>query len=167
MVSPQTSKPRGRPPYDFLHDPERYAIAYVDALVALGVSETDAFKAAAAHIVGIPMGYRTVDSRRRRGRGLVEGGGLINYDRKTRIEGKAVTLRRKFKQSTAPEELVWRVTMGRAFLLALRGKDLYRCASKIEELAKSVGEVAYAQTVLSPLLAAKILHARFYDRRSD
>src|SRR5262249_20362051 len=113
------------------------------------------------------MGCRTVDSRRKRGRGLVQGGVLINYDRKTRIEGKAVTLRRKFKQSTAPEELVWRATMGRAFLLALRGKDLHRCASKIEELAKSVGEVAYAQTVLLPLLAAKILHARFYDRRSD
>jgi hypothetical protein len=103
--------------------------------VALGVSETDAFKAAAGHIVGIPMGCRTVDSRRKRGRGLVQGGVLINYDRKTKIEGKAVTLRRKFKQSTAPEELVWRVTMGRAFLLALRGKDLHRCASKIEELA--------------------------------
>ena len=98
---------------------------------------------------------------------MVQGGGLINYDRKTRIEGKAVTLRRKFKQSTASEELVWRVTMGRAFLLALRGKDLHRCVSKIEELARSVGEAAYAQAVLLPLLATKILHARFYARRSD
>jgi hypothetical protein len=75
------SAPRGRPPYDFVHDPERYAIAYIDALVALGVSETDAFKAAAARMV--------------------------------------------------------------------------------------VSEVAYAQTVLLPLLAAKILSARFYARRSD
>jgi hypothetical protein len=157
MVS--TSRPRGRPRYDFLHDPERYAIAYVDALVVLGVSETDAFKAAAAHIVGVPTGCRTVDPRRKRGRGVVQGGVLINYDRKIRIEGKAVTLRRKFKQSTAPEDLVWRVTMGRAFLLALRGKDLERCALKIEELAKSVNEAHYAQAELLPLLAAKFLHA--------
>jgi hypothetical protein len=159
MISPQTSRPRGRPQYDFLHDPERYAIAYVDALVVLGVSETDAFKAAAAHIVGIPTGCRTVGSRRKRGRGLVQGGMLINYDRKNRIEGKAVTLRRKFKQSTAPEELVWRVTMGRAFLLALRGRDLHRCASKIEELAKSVNEAHYAHAQLLPLLAAKFPQA--------
>jgi hypothetical protein len=167
MVSPQTGRPCGRPPYDFLGDPERYAISLIDALVVLGTSETDAFKIAAAQIVGIPMGCRTVDPRRKRGRGLVQGGELINYDRKIRIEGKAVTLRRKFKQSTAPEELAWRVTMGRAFLLALRGKDLHRCASKIEELAKSVNEAQYAQAVLLPLLAAKILHARFYDRRSE
>jgi hypothetical protein len=49
----------------------------------------------------------------------------------------------------------------------MRGKDLHRCALTIEELAKSVGEVAYAQTVLLPLLAAKILSAPFYARRSD
>jgi hypothetical protein len=167
MTKPQTDRPRGRPPYDFLNDPERYAIAYVDALVTLGVSETDAFKVAAAHIVGIPRGCRTVGPRRKRGRGLVQGGVLINYDRKTRIEGKAVTLRRHFKQSTAPKEVVWRMAMGRAFLLALRGKDLQRCPSKIMELAKSVNEAQYAQVVLVPQLAARILHARFYDRRSD
>jgi hypothetical protein len=167
VVTPRTGRPRGRPRYDFGHDPERYAIAYVEALVVLGISETDAFKVAAAHIVGIPVGSRPVEPQRKRGRGLVQGGVLINYDRKTRIEGKACTLRRKFKRSTAPEDLVWRVAMGRAFLLALRGNNLNGCASKIEELATSVGEAAYAQAVLLPLLAAKILHARFYARRSD
>ena len=98
---------------------------------------------------------------------MVQGGVQINYDRKTRIEGKASALRRKFKESMRPEEHVWRLAMGRAFLLAIRGKDLDRCASKIEELAEAVGEAQYAQAVLLPLLAAKILHARFYTRRSD
>lgn len=167
MVSPQTGRLRGRPPYDFLHDPERYAIAFIDALVAHGTSETNAFRIASAQIVGMPMGLRTIEPRRKRGRGVVSGGVQINYDGKTKIEGKATTLRRKFKRSMRPEEHVWRVTMGRAFLLALRGKDLHRCASKIEELAKSVGEARYAQAVLLPLLAAKILHCRFYARRSD
>ena len=168
MVSPQTGRPRGRPPYDFLRDPERYAIAYIDALGVLGTSETDAFKIAAAQIVGVPIGCRTVDPRRKRGRGLVGGGELVNYDNgPTTIVGKADTLRRKFKRPMSPEERVWRLAMGRAFLLALRGKDWDRCASKIEELAKSVGEAAYAQTVLLPLLAAKFLCTRFYARRSD
>jgi hypothetical protein len=162
MVSPQTSRPRGRPPYDFLHDPERYAIAYIDALVALGVSETDAFKAAAARMIGIPMGCRTVGPRRKRGRGLVQGGVLVNYDNgSTTIVGKADTLRRKFKRPMSPEEGMWCVAMGHAFLLALRGKDLHRCASKIEELAKSVGEAAYAQTELLPLLAARFFPPDF------
>ena len=97
----------------------------------------------------------------------MQGGVQINYDHKTTIEGRAVTLRRKFKRPMSPEEGMWRVAMGHAFLLALRGKDLHRCASKIEELAKSVGEAAYAQTVLLPLLAAKFLCTRFYARRSD
>jgi hypothetical protein len=162
MVSRQTSRPRGRPPYDFLHDPERYAIAYIDALVALGVSETDAFKAAAARMIGIPMGCRTVGPRRKRGRGLVQGGVLVNYDNgSTTIVGKADTLRRKFKRPMSPEEGMWRVAMGHAFLLALRGKDLHRCASKIEELAKSVGEAAHAQTELLPLLAARFFPPDF------
>ena len=168
MVSPQTSSPRGRPPYDFLRDPERYAISLIDALVVLGTSETDAFKIAAAQIVGIPMGCRTVGPRRKRGRGLVRGGLLVNYDYcSTTMVGKADTLRRKFKRSMSTEEHVWRLAMGRAFLLALNGKDLHPCASEIGELAESVGEAQYAQAVLLPLLAAKILYARFYARRSD
>ena len=168
MISPQTSRSRGRPRYDFLHDPERYAIPFIDALVVLGTSETDAFKIAATQIVGIPKGFRIVEPRRKRGRGLVQGGVLVNYDHgPTTINGRADTLRRKFKRPMNHQEGVWRVAMGRAFLLALRGKDLHRCASKIEELAKSVSEEAYAQAVLLPMLAAKILHARFYARRSE
>jgi hypothetical protein len=167
MVSPQTSRPRGRPRYDFLHDPERYAIPFIDALVVLGTSETDAFKIAATQIVGILTGFRIVEPWRKRGRGLVQGGVLINYDHgPTTIDGKADTLRRKFKRPMNHEEAVWRVAMGRAFLLALRGKDLHRCASKIEELAKSMGEEAYARVGLLPLLAARILDNRFYARRS-
>ena len=99
---------------------------------------------------------------------MVQGGVLVNYDNgSTTIVGKADTLRRKFKRPMSPEEGMWRVAMGHAFLLALTGNDLHRCASKIEELARSVGETAYAQAVLLPLLATKILHARFYARRSD
>ena len=93
---------------------------------------------------------------------MVQGGVLVNYDNgSTTIVGKADTLRRKFKRPMSPEEGMWRVAMGHAFLLALRGEDLHRCASKIEELAKSVGEAAYAQTELLLLLAARFFPPDF------
>lgn len=43
-----TKTPRGAPKKDFVHDPERYAVARADAYRALGVSENDAFMTAAA-----------------------------------------------------------------------------------------------------------------------
>ena len=60
MVTPRTGRPRGRPRYDFLRDPERFAVAFVDALTTLGTSETDAFKIAAAQLVGLPVAIETV-----------------------------------------------------------------------------------------------------------
>ena len=168
MGTPRTGKSRGRPRYNFFGDRERYAIACIDALLVLGTSETDAFHFAASQIVGVPKEARAVDARRKRGRGFVPSGIRICYNSgTTTIAGKAVTLRRKHKRATSPEEAAWRVTMGRAFLLALRAKDLDRCASEIMELTQSVNEAAYARAALLPLLAAKTLHARFYDRRSD
>ena len=54
---------------------------------------------------------------------------------------------------------MWRVTMGRAFILTLIGIDT--AAREIEELAASVGEADYARGVLLPMFTA-----RFYARRS-
>ena len=137
MGTPRTGKSRGRPRYNFFGDRERYAIACIDALLVLGTSETDAFHFAASQIVGVPKEARAVDARRKRGRGFVPSGIRICYDSgTTTIAGKAVTLRRKHKRATSPEEAAWRVTMGRAFLLALRAKDLDRCASEIMELTQ-------------------------------
>jgi hypothetical protein len=168
MVSPQTSRPRGRPPYDFLRDPERYAMPFIDALVVLGTSETDAFKIAAAQIVGIPMGCRTVDPRRKRGRGLVGSGVLVNYDNcPATIVGKADTLRRKFKRPMSPTERVWRLAMGRAFLLALRGKDWHRCGLEDRGAGEVCGRDGLRPDSAIAPAGGQILYTRFYARRSD
>jgi hypothetical protein len=156
VVTPKTGRRRGRPPYNFFIDPERFAIPFIDALTALGVSETDAFKAAAAQIVGVRLELRTVEPRRKQGRGSVPGGTVISYDQGTvTIAGKADTLRRKFKQPCLPEVAAWRRAMAHGFVLALTGKDRDRCTAKILELATSVGEASYARAVLLPMLEAK------------
>ena len=71
------------------------------------------------------MGCRTVDPRRKRGRGLVQGGVLVNYENgSTTIVGKADTLRRKFKRPMSPEEGMWRVAMGHALSSGDEGEGL-------------------------------------------
>jgi hypothetical protein len=56
--------------------------------------------------------------------------------------------------------------MGRAYVLALTGKDHERCAAIIAELAAVAGEQAYARDVLLPLLAARtFLAARIIHER--
>jgi hypothetical protein len=124
-------------------------------LVVVGVSETDAFKVAAAQLVGTPVAMRMVGPRRKRGRGRVPGGALVSYENSTSrtIEGRATTLRRKFKKPMTAEVARWRLAIGRAFLLVLTGRDLVRCASEIRQLAASVGEEQYAEARLLPLLA--------------
>jgi hypothetical protein len=160
MVTPRTGRPRGRPRYDFLRDPERFAVAFVDALTALGTSETDAFKIAAAQLVGIPVSIETVEPRRKQGRGAIPGGTLVSYDQAAvSIAGKGDSVRRKFKMSCTQEVAAWRVAMGRAFILTLIGTDT--APPEVEELAASVGEADYTKRVLLPMITA-----RFYARRS-
>jgi hypothetical protein len=166
MVTPRTGRPRGRPRKSLLADPERFAVPFVDALLVLGVSETDAFKIAMLQLIGRPVAVRTVGPRRKRGRGAVPGGTLVSYEDDARIEGRVTTLRRKFKKPMTAEIARWRIATVRAILLALTGKDLVRCAGEIRQLAVSVGEEQYADACLLPLLAAKHL-SRLPDYLTD
>jgi hypothetical protein len=95
MVTPRTGRPRGRPRKSLLADPERFAVPFVDALLVLGVSETDAFKIAMLQLIGRPVAVRTVGPRRKRGRGAVPGGTLVSY------EGRCA--HRRPRHHTAPE----------------------------------------------------------------
>jgi hypothetical protein len=154
-----------RPPAQvFPGDPERFAIAFAHALMAMGVSENSAFLIAAAQIVGKVSDVRMVEPRRKRHRGMVPAGMQVSYVRDNRLDaptteipGKAATLRQKANRSMNPEEAEWRVTMARAFMLALQGRDQQRCALEIMQLAAQAGEVNYARTVLLPLLAARFV----------
>jgi hypothetical protein len=149
MVTLRTGRPRGRPRKNWRTDPERFALPFIDALVAVGVSETGAFEIAAAQLVGEPVEVRLVGPRRKRGRGAVPGGVLVSYEPRHRLETKAAALRRKYKKPMSAEAGRWRIAMGRAFVLALTAKDKARCAIKIRELAAAVGEHQAAQTLLA------------------
>jgi hypothetical protein len=167
-------KPRGAPRKQFVHDPERYAIARADAFMALGVSENDAFMTVAAQLLGAVVAEQRVGPRRKRGRGLIAGGMQITYERRAvgggsaaSFAGKATTLRLKAKAAERdPQAVAWRKAMGRAQVLALTGNDHERCAAIIAELAAVAGEQAFARDVLLPLLAARtFLAARIIHER--
>ena len=123
------NKPRGAPKKPFVRDPERFAIAIADALMALGASSNDAFATVAVQMLGKPVAVRTVGPRRKRGRGLIAGGIQITYQRRAvggaaTFDGKASTLRRKAKAAERdPSAAGWRKAMGRAYVLALAGND--------------------------------------------
>jgi hypothetical protein len=164
MATPKTGNPRGRPHgrKHFREDPERFAIPFTDALVAMGVSEDAAFKIAATQIVGKVVDVQTVRPQRKRRRGAVPAGVLVSYERNNRpnaptttINGKAATLRQKAKRMVTAEELGWRLAMARAFMLALKGFDHQRCAAEIMRLAANAGEAGYSRAVLLPLLSAR------------
>jgi hypothetical protein len=168
-----TKHKRGAPKKTFVHDPDRYAIARADAFMALGASSNDAFATVAVQMLGEPVAEQDVAPRRKRGRGLIAGGVQITYERRAigggsaaTFDGKASSLRRKAKLAeTDPQAVAWRKAMGRAYILALTGKDHARCAAIIAELAAVAGEQAYARDVLLPLLAARtFLAARNYPR---
>jgi uncharacterized protein YoaH (UPF0181 family) len=115
-------KPCGAPIKDFVHDPERYAIARADALMAIGASSNDAFMTVAVQMLGEPIAEQNVGPRRKRGRGLIAGGIQITYERRAvgggsaaGFAGKAATLRRKAKAAERdPRAVAWRTAMGRA-----------------------------------------------------
>jgi hypothetical protein len=157
MSTPKTGRPPGAPRKKFADDPERYAVARADALMALGVSENDALKTAAAWLVGKPVAGENVGPRRKRGRGAIPAGRLVSYEDRDVIEGKAVTLRKKRDRAKSdPEAAAWLVAMSRSHVLALSAiRDPERCAEIIMELAAMVGETGYAEVVLLPLLAAR------------
>ena len=130
MASPRTGRPRGRPrkpkpparprgnqPYDFFRDPDRYAIALLDVLLADGAgSARDLSFAIAAWQVGIeaesPSGAKHP--------GLVATHWLtkrtIPGARAATLEGRAATLRQKQARKTIPTaQAEWRTTMASCF----------------------------------------------------
>ena len=125
--------------------------------MALGVSENDAFKVAAAWLIGKPVAGENIGPRRKRGRGAIPAGRSVSYEQRDVIEGKAATLRKKAKRMESdPQAAAWLVAMSRAHVLALSAvRDQERCAEIIMELAAMVGETGYATDVLLPLLAAR------------
>lgn len=165
MATPKTGRPRGRPQYDFLHDPERFAIALGRAFMSLGASENDSFRRVAALIQGKEVGRQTKGSTRKRGRGAVPAGTWVTYATKVipegsagSLAGKGSTLRKNAtKTQLDPKAAAWLLVWTNAFHLALcASEDLEFCASLIMELGNRVKNGTLAEDQLLPTLAARL-----------
>lgn len=167
MASPRTGRPRGRPrkpkpparprgnqPYDFFRDPDRYAIALLDVLLADGAgSARDLSFAIAAWQVGIeaesPSGAKHP--------GLVATHWLtkrtIPGARAATLEGRAATLRQKQARKTIPTaQAEWRTTMASCFNIVFGARDRARAQAAVLERAATVGEQDFAWLVLCPMI---------------
>jgi hypothetical protein len=158
VATPRTREPRGRRPKPFLDDPERYHIAFSDALIALGVTEPEAYALTAALMLGEEASSDggpecRITFVKKRGRD----------EPTTTILGKADTLRGKAKHRPrkgrgkpySREEHFWRSRMGLCFMIVLNAKDQARCAEKVRHLASEIGEDSFCERVLIPMLTVK------------
>jgi hypothetical protein len=109
----------------FLTDPDRHAVALLDAILALEMgSKRDCATAIAAQLIGVageppqisigrPGFICTSWERNRTRRGATAG----------TLEGRASTLRFKQNRFRSAAEMVWRKNMASAFMLAIGARD--------------------------------------------
>jgi hypothetical protein len=171
VVTPRTGRPRGRPrkpaspakprrsvghpPLSFSDDPDRYRVACLDALLALGIgSERACARALAALDVAIEDGAEKF---------APDGRVVTTWKRfTTRVgataatpDGRAETLREKQRRCRSPEEANWRRAMSFCFKVALHPRDRLRAKAGVLTLATVVGEGDFAQRVLWPMIDAR------------
>lgn len=169
MVSKPTGRPVGRPRKErpppltveqkractFLKDPDRYAVALLNALVALRYGSE---RACALAIIVWEIGIEGVPPS------LSESGLVVtNWVReKTRkgsragsLRGRVTTLRAKRRRLRSRIEILWVRVMASAFMLALGARDREAARREILRRAASVGESKFARTVLLPMVEAR------------
>lgn len=164
MVGKPTGRPRGRPrkppkprknvgrPKLLLrNDPDRYALAIIDTMLALkmGNSERDCAIAIAAVLVGVEGPPKPSPDRYHE---------VTNWELfKTKIgstaatlEGMAATLRAKRKRYNTDADLIWRTAMRAAFGAVFTLPE-DQGISDAMRAAAMVGESDFAQRVLRPM----------------
>jgi hypothetical protein len=158
-------KRRGRPPQDFLQDPDRFAVALAFALRTLGNSENDAFRSVTALAFGERVTACDVGPRRKQGRGAVPAGCLVTYGLVFQrggaagtLAGRATTLRQKGARVWQnPEAAAWLMEMQSAFAVALTvASSAERCVARILELGRLVTKGKLAEARLLPVLSAEL-----------
>ena len=170
MVSKPTGRPIGRPrkqrspppsreqklAQKFLRDGDRYAVALLDAKLAL---EMESERACAVSVAVWQVGIE-VDPPRVSDDGRI----VTNWGRErtqkgaqaATLEGRAVTLRAKQRRTRSAAECIWRTAMASAFMLVLGARCNSEAArSAIVARAESVGEGEFARWFMLPMLAAK------------
>jgi hypothetical protein len=148
-------RPNGRPPLPFLCDPDRYRVAALDALMSMkemGRLKTRGLRPCSVAVVALDIGVmgdppRMSDTH--------PDHFATNWERlKTKpgspagtIEGRAGSLRVKYRRTVSGRDAEWRRVMAYCFLLtftAADATDRHMVLTKIFELAGSVGEGKFA-----------------------
>jgi hypothetical protein len=169
-------KRRGRPPKNFLLDPDRFAIALAFALRTLGSSENDACRAVAAVAFGERVAACDVGPRRKQGRGAIRAGSRVTYSLAFRsggpagtLTGRATTLRQKGTRAWQdPKTAAWLMEMQSAFALALMAaSSAERCAARILNLGRLVSEGKLDETRLLSILSVELPDLFTNDHRRE
>ena len=153
VVSKPTGRPVGRPrkprppkpsreeklARKFLRDPDRFAVAMLDAMLALELgTERDCALAIAMLLVGVEG-----DPPRDSGKMLV-----TNWERSRTVrgstaatpEGRATTLRGKQDRCRSAVEGAWRSHMASAFMLAIGARDREMVKAAVVQYVMASGE---------------------------
>ena len=176
MITPSTGRPRGRPRkprpprhprvgrprLDFCNDPDRYAIALLDAMLALEMagSERACALAVATWVVGLeaqppqgsPPGLTTWVRRRKASRPRLDTRAGTTAGT---LDGKAATLRIKQRRCRSVTEAGWRKAMASAFMLVFGARDQEVVKPIILQRAAAVGEGGFAKRVVWSMVDAK------------
>ena len=173
MISPRTGrpvgrprkpkpipKPHGRPKYDFLSDPDHYAVTLLDAMIELEMgSERACALGISVQEVGWPGRPPEPSSKYP---GLI----VTNWRLKTNpgiskpatIAGRAATLREKRRRApTDPTRAAghWRRVMVRCFKVVLATRDPVSAKAAVMYWASLIGECVFAREVLCKMIDAK------------
>jgi hypothetical protein len=150
----------GRPPQGFRHDPDRYAIGLLDAMLALGKgSRFDCARAVAVWLVGLEADEQHVSAEHP---GLMVTNWWADHTRPgataATVKGKAHTLLKKQRRRSGPFERHWREMMAQAFDMVIRARDR-EAAAKLKpivfQMAAAVGEGEFADRVMLRMMDAK------------
>ena len=161
---PRTRPPRrpkvGRPPQDFRQDPDRHAVALLDAMLARRMgSRLDCACAVAVWLVGLE-GDAPHESAEHPG--LMVTNWWANRTRSgavaATVKGKALTLLKKERRRSGPFERNWREMMAQAFDMVMHARDRESAAKRmlvVFHMAAAVGEGEFAMRIMLPMMAAK------------
>ena len=151
MVTPR--KPgatRGRPPIAWTADPDRYAVALLDALLAFEMaSERQCALFVAAMVLG-QRGEISPDTLH-----LYPGMMGDSYkkifgsgENTVTFDGRAATLRQKYHAKLDPAAAKWRSAMGAIFMLVIGAKDRDWGRCEALKRAVAIGEDTFVRDVL-------------------
>ncbi len=168
MTTPRTGSPRGRPegsrnaPKSILRDRDRFSIALAQGLILAGKSERQAYDLAVVLEPKPGQGARPQKpapsaemQARAQARGMIAESCAPPSFLYT-LTGRAATLRQKAKRWRAdPEAAHWLALMELAFAIAGAGRSP-GLEQQLRALAALAGEPMVAETILIPLLRARL-----------